>query len=156
MKNKISYEEFLNLIYKIGLNDYNFLISELNSNLVYNKTILFVVYLTMTSVLTKNLVDLAKYKFNEDINNIIYLAFNNSTDDEKNNMILYQLYILDELQKIIKNLDFEELSLYILNEITEDNLKENSEYNMLIMYLSNHLSKYFLTLKKVLKKIKII
>lgn len=156
MKNKVSYKEFLDLIYQIGLNDYNFLISQLNSNLVYNRTIFFVIYLTMTSVLVNNLIDLSKYKFNEDINKIIYLAFKNSTEEEKNSIILYQLYILDELQEIIKNLDFENLSLYILNEITEDKLAKNSEYNILIQYLSNHLSEYFLTLKKILKKIKII
>lgn len=156
MKNKISYKEFLDLIYQIGLNDYNFLISQLNSNLVYNRTIFFVIYLTMTSVLVNNLIDLSKYKFNEDINKIIYLAFKNSTEEEKNSIILYQLYILDELQEIIKNLDFENLSLYILNEITEDKLEKNNEYNILIQYLSNHLSEYFLTLKKILKKIKII
>lgn len=156
MKNKISYKEFLDLIYQIGLNDYNFLISQLNSNLVCNRTIFFVIYLTMTSVLVNNLIDLSKYKFNEDINKIIYLAFKNSTEEEKNSIILYQLYILDELQEIIKNLDFEKLSLYILNEITEDKLEKNSEYNILIQYLSNHLSEYFLTLKKILKKIKII
>lgn len=140
-KTKLSRQDFINTIYTVGLELYEYLKTQFNNEIQYNATTLFTVFETIFSSLTKYNLEKNNIKVDfdivEEVNKIVYLAFQNEND--KWNYCQYFVYIKPEIYDIIytsKN-KFIDLSNYLLDEIT--NNTQNID-NTLIQYISTRLS----------------
>ena len=156
-KQKISKEEFIVLIYQLGFERYKFLKTQLEGNLEYKDSLLFILTETLSSMLVKRIYYFQNHDLGFDIvysvDKIVDEAF--QKEEDKWNHTQYFIYLIDELWDILKNDNSNTINIladYYINEITDGKCSDA----ILKQYIIQLICNWYFETKKILKSIKII
>ena len=150
-KKKLNKQDFVQLIYELGLEHFAFLKEQFENEININETLLYELSITATSLLCKRIFYFKQIDLGYDVADEVDKLSNNNFVEVPLELTTYYLTIKDELWEIMKNENMEVLDLakYFINEITQDNNTEE----MLPQYMVNVLTDWHFQLKSILSNI---
>lgn len=151
-KEKVSYDNFIIIVYQLGLSIFNSSEKFFEDNKVSIKEpILFVVLETSISTLFNKQLN-NNYDIVDDVNKIVCEAFN---QNDAATMIQYYVYAKEEIYDLINNhIYIKDLVDYILNEIT--NTEQHTVDENIVAFLCDVFGNLNDEIKNIVSSIKII
>lgn len=152
-KKRLNKQDFVQLIYELGLEHFAFLKEQFETEINVNETLLYELSITTTSLLCKRIFYFKQIDLGYDVVDEVDKLSNNNFVEVPLELTTYYLTIKDELWEIMNNENMEVLDLakYFIDEITQDNNTEE----MLPQYMVNVLTDWHFQLKSILDNIKV-